>query len=151
MLVQLNDLQINNILSSQVLGRLACTDGYTPYIVPVNYTYDGEYIYGQTNEGHKLEMLRRNPAVCFEVDIVSDLNHWQSVIIFGKFEELNSGDAQKARDTLFSRVYPMGTGSSIHPHCHEVTTNIVDRTQVKTVVYRIKLDKVTGRSEKAIN
>ncbi len=58
MLGQLNEPQINNVLSSQVLGRLACTNGKQPYIVPVTYTYDGEYIYGQTNEGTKLEILR---------------------------------------------------------------------------------------------
>ena len=46
MLGQLNDTQIQNILSSQAVGRLACTDGKQPYIVPVTYTYDGKYIYG---------------------------------------------------------------------------------------------------------
>ena len=47
MLGQLNDTQIQNILSSQVLGRLACADGKKPYIVPVTYTYDGNTFMGK--------------------------------------------------------------------------------------------------------
>ena len=61
MLGELDKLQVNNVLISQVMGRLACTDGIHPYIVPVTYAYDGEYIYGQTNKGKKLDMLRRTP------------------------------------------------------------------------------------------
>ena len=44
MLGQLNVDKINSILTSQAVGRLACTDGIQPYIVPVTYTYDGKYI-----------------------------------------------------------------------------------------------------------
>lgn len=148
MLGQLNDMQINNILSSQVVGRLACTEGRQPYIVPVTYTYDGEYIYGQTNEGKKLEMLRKNPAVCFEVDIMTDMTNWQSVIVFGEFEELTETEAEKARDVLYTRVYPLNTSSTVHAHGHEVSSFMEDGTRIKSVMYRIKLSKVTGRFER---
>ena len=72
MLGELNDIQIKNILTSQVVGRLACTDGKKPYIVPTTFTYDGEFIYGQTNVGEKLRILRMNPEVCLETDIITD-------------------------------------------------------------------------------
>jgi len=94
MLGTLNETQINNVLSSQVIGRLACTDGKQPYIVPVTYTYDGSYIYGQTNEGMKLNILRKNSNVCFEVDMMTDMRNWQSVIVLGKFEELKNKEAE---------------------------------------------------------
>jgi len=86
MLGELNEMEIKNVLSSQVLGRLACTDGDQPYIVPLTYTYDGEYIYGQIDEGMKLELLRKNPKVCFEVDMMTDMRNWRSVLVFGEFE-----------------------------------------------------------------
>ena len=148
MLGRLNDTQINNILSSQAVGRLACTDGKKPYIVPVTYTYDGKYIYGQTNEGTKLKMLRKNPNVYFEVDIMMDMRNWQSVIVYGKFEELKNEQAKKARDILFGRVFSLMTSSSIHAHEHEVTEELDDSNRVKYVMYRIKIRKVTGRFEK---
>ena len=109
MLGELDKLQVNNVLISQVMGRLACTDGIHPYIVPVTYAYDGEYIYGQTNKGKKLDMLRKNPNVCFEVLVLTDMANWRSVLIFGKFEELEKDAAEKARDILFGRVFSLMT------------------------------------------
>lgn len=148
MLGELNDIQINNVLSSQVVGRLACTDGKQPYIVPVTYTYDGDYIYGQTNEGTKLRMLRKNPNVCFEVNIMTDMRNWQSVIVYGKFEELKDDKANKARDILFGRVLSLMTSSTVHSQGHRETGKIDDSTRIKHVMYRIKVKKITGRFEK---
>ena len=122
---------------------MACTDGKQPYIVPVTYTYDGKYIYGQTNEGTKLKMLRKNPNVCFEVDMMTDMRNWQSVIVYGKFEELKNEQAKKARDILFGRVFSLMTSSAIHAHEHEVTEKLDDSNRVKYVMYRIKIKKVT--------
>ncbi len=148
MLGQLNNTQINNILSSQVMGRLACTDGKYPYVVPVTYSFDGKYIYGQTNEGLKLQLLRKNPNVCFEVDIMTDMRNWQSVVITGKFEELKAKEKQKGRGILLRNIFPLMTNSTIHAHEHGVTAEIDDSTRVKYILYRIKIIKVTGRFEK---
>lgn len=148
MLGQLNDTQIQNILSSQAVGRLACTDGNQPYIVPVTYNYDGNYIYGQTNEGMKLQILRKNPNVCFEVDWMMDMRNWQSVIVYGKFEELEDEAANEARENLFESVYSLSTSSTIHAHEHAVTAQLDDSNRVKFVMYRIKIETVTGRFEK---
>ncbi len=148
MLGKLNDLQIKNVLSSQVLGRIACTDGKQPYIVPVTYTYDGEYLYGQTNEGTKLEMLRKNPKVCFEVDTMTDMANWQCVLVYGKFEELASKKAEKAKEILFGKVLTLMTSSTIHTHEHQEKGEMEDSNRVKQVMYRIKIKKLTGRFEK---
>jgi len=144
---QLSEIQINNLLASQLVGRMACTDGMQPYIVPVTYAFDGEYIYGQTNEGHKLSILRKNPAVCFEVDRMIDLSHWQSIIIYGQFEELQEEDAKNAREYLFTRVFPMMTISKIHSYGHEVEENAYENIWVREVMYRIKINSITGRFE----
>ena len=148
MLGELNETQINNVLSSQVLGRLACTSKKEPYIVPLTYTYDGEYIYGQTKKGKKLKMLRKNPNVCFEVDMMTDMANWQSVLVYGKFEELKNKKSGKARDILFKRVYPLMTSSTIHTHEHAVSSVVDDSNREKPIMYRIKIKKVTGRFEK---
>lgn len=148
MLGQLNDTQISNILSSQALGRLACTNGKQPYVVPVTYAYDGKYIYGQTNEGMKLDILRKNANVCFEVDVMTDLRNWQSVIVIGKFQELKGKLAQQARALLFGHVFPLKTSSTIHAHEHNVSSTPDDSNRVKYILYRIKIKSVTGRFEK---
>jgi nitroimidazol reductase NimA-like FMN-containing flavoprotein (pyridoxamine 5'-phosphate oxidase superfamily) len=148
MLGQLTNDQIYNILSSQVVGRLACTDGKMPYIVPVTYAYDGKYIYGQTNEGTKLKILRKNPNVCFEVDMITNMSNWQSVIVYGEFEELKKDEAAKAREILFGSNFSLLTSSTVHAHEHGVTAELDDSNRVKYVMYRIKISLVSGRFEK---
>ncbi len=64
-------LEIERILSSTNIGRMASLgeDGY-PYITPVNFVFFRECVYFHcAPEGEKLDNIRRNPKVCFEVDI----------------------------------------------------------------------------------
>jgi uncharacterized protein len=148
MLGELTKTQIENILTGQVIGRLACNDGKQPYIIPVTYAYDGTYIYGQTNEGTKLTIMRKNPNVCFEVDMITDMRNWQSVVVNGIFEEMDEAEVEKARDILFNRVFSLQTSSTIHSHEHGVTETIDDSNRVKYVMYRIEITSVTGRFER---
>ncbi len=148
MLGELSEIQIDNILTSQVLGRLACTDGKQPYVVPVTYTYDGKYIYGQSNEGMKMKILRKNPNICFEVDVMTDMRNWKSVIVYGEFEELKNKEAEKAREILFGNVFPLMTSSTIHTFGYDENDKVDDSTRVKYVMYRIRIKKITGRFEK---
>jgi nitroimidazol reductase NimA-like FMN-containing flavoprotein (pyridoxamine 5'-phosphate oxidase superfamily) len=148
MLGELNETQMNNILSSQIVGRLACSNGKQPYIVPVTFAYDGKFIYGQTDEGLKLKVLRKNPSVCFEVDLMVDIRNWQSVIIQGRFEELKEKKEKEAREILLNRVYPLMTTDSPHMYGHETKSEIDDTNRIKPIMYRIKIRKMTGRFEK---
>jgi len=149
MLGELTETQIKNLLSSQVLGRLACSDGEQPYIIPLTYTYNGEYLYGQTNEGEKLKILRKNPKVCFEVDSMSDMANWQSVLVYGTFQELTDEEAEKARAILFSKIFLLMTSSTVHVHEHdENTEDLDDSARIKQIMYRIHIEKMTGRFEK---
>ena len=148
MLGELNTAQIRNVLASQVLGRLACSENDQPYIIPITYTYNGEYIYGQMNEGKKLDILRKNPKVCFEVTLMSDMTNWQSVLVFGEFEELKDQEEEKARYILFNRIFSLMTSSTVHTEGHEEDSKIDDGNRVKNILYRIKIDTITGRFEK---
>jgi uncharacterized protein len=100
------------------------------------------------NEGMKLNLLRKNPNVCFEVDSMINMANWQSVLVFGEFEELNNEEAEAAREVLFGRVFSLMTSSTIHQHQHAVDSVPDDSTRVKYVMYRIKINSVTGRFEK---
>lgn len=148
MIGSLSELEMKNLLTSQAVGRIACAEKEKPYIVPVTYTYDGKYIYGQSNEGTKLKILRKNPAICFEVDTMIDMRNWKSVVVFGEFEELKDEAATIARNLLFSNVFPLLTSSTIHAHEHHITGEIDDSTRIKYIMYRIKILKMTGRYEK---
>lgn len=146
MLETLNRIQMNNLLSSQRIGRIACTDGSRPYVVPVTYSYDGKYIYGQSTEGMNISILRKHPDVCFEVDQLQNLGNWQSVNVLGKFEELENAEAQKARDLLQRHLFPLMTDYIVHGYGHAVETPAT--ADELPVIYRIRIRTMTGTAEK---
>jgi nitroimidazol reductase NimA-like FMN-containing flavoprotein (pyridoxamine 5'-phosphate oxidase superfamily) len=71
------------------VGRLGlCLEGGSPYVVPVGFAYsDGRIFFHTCNKGLKMDTLRRNANVCFEVDeALSDGSMFKSVIVFGTAE-----------------------------------------------------------------
>ena len=100
MIGTLTDAQMDKLLSMQAIGRIGYHDGRKSYITPVTYAYNGKYIYGQSNEGLKLSIMRKNPYVCFEVDAILNMANWESVTAWGHFEELENEVAIEAREYL---------------------------------------------------
>ena len=147
MLGTLTDIQTNNLLTRNAVGRIGYHDEKKSYITPVTYVFDGEHIIGQTNEGLKLDIMRKNPFVCFEVDAMSSMSNWQSVIAWGYFEELFDNEALDARKYLYNSILDLLTVPSVHPHEHEPNILIDDSNRIKKVMYRIKITEKIGRFE----
>ena len=60
--------QMEAILHDEDVGRLGLALDNEPYVVPINYTYvDGRILVHCALEGRKLDFIRKNPNVCFEV------------------------------------------------------------------------------------
>lgn len=61
--------EIRDVMKKATVCRLGFVDGDMPYVVPVNFGFDDAAIYFHSaKEGRKLEILRRNNNVCFEMD-----------------------------------------------------------------------------------
>jgi hypothetical protein len=144
---KLNDIQIEDLLQNQVIGRIGCNaDGIT-YIVPVTYVYDGINIYAHSSMGLKIDIMRKNPEVCFEVDEIRNMVNWQSVIVWGRFEELTSaGDKEMALEKLTERVRFLLTSETEQP-AHGVTAYNKAATRPEAIWYRIVLNRKSGRFE----
>lgn len=149
MLGELDTTTLEHLLATQFIGRIACNaDGLT-YIAPVNYVYDDPYIYVHSGDGMKIGLMRKNPQICFEVDLVHDFFNWQSVICWGTFEELTGMDESvHAMQKLINRIEPyLSKVRDAHPS-HGIADIASDiGTSTELVVYRIKLTKKTGRFE----
>ncbi len=137
------------LLSSQLIGRLACYADGQIYITPLSYAYTADgYIYIHTYEGKKLQMLRQNGALCFQVDDMKDLSNWKSVILWGKFEELTTPeDRAVALGVLSGRALPFISSETMHlsPHWPFGSDN---QTSVGGIFFRIKITEMTGRCER---
>lgn len=148
MLGSLNLLEIEKLLSKQVVGRIGCCHGNKVYVVPIGYFYDGEYIYCHTHEGLKIEMMRKNPKVCFQVDHFNDMANWQSVIAYGEFEELTDPLLRKnALQKLHERVLPMISSETVHLSA-DWPFIPKEINKIKGVTFRILVEDKTGRFER---
>jgi len=62
--------QIEAILQAAEVCRVAFSDGEQPYIVPLCFGYEtGKLYFHSAPEGRKMEILRKNPRCCFEIEV----------------------------------------------------------------------------------
>ncbi len=62
--------EVEDILRRAQIVHLAMVDDGKPYVVPMNFGYaDGALYMHCATEGRKIEVLRRNPSVCFAVHV----------------------------------------------------------------------------------
>jgi uncharacterized protein len=60
---------IDSVLRKSLVCRIAIYDGEMPYIVPLSFGYEGGNLYlHSAKEGRKIDILKRNPRLCFEFD-----------------------------------------------------------------------------------
>jgi len=148
MLRELNNTQIEALLTDQLTGRIGCHSTDVIYIVPVNYVYDGVNIYCQSVKGMKIDMMRANPEVCFEVDNIKDITNWQSVICWGRYEEITDmAEKQRVLQNLTDRVIPYIIDDSVTPEHGFVDEESDIGTIVELIMYKIVVHKKTGRFE----
>ena len=148
MLGELNEEQMVHVLSSNVIGRIGCYADEKIYVVPVAYLYDDGCLLGHTIKGMKTTMLEKNPKCCFEVESMQNMSNWQSVIAWGNFEQLEGDQAKIALQKLVSKLMPIMTGQSNKPDQDLASLHKLEALHLKATVYRIKIEKKTGRFEK---
>ena len=125
---------IEALLRTAIVGRIACcghgrTGDGRPYLVPLAYGYDGESVYAHSGPGRKLDLMRSEPRVTFEVDEAAASDRWRSVIAEGTFEEITDS---RQRDAALAVIYGANGGPDLGS---------------QTVVFRIRLTSRSGRFE----
>jgi uncharacterized protein len=147
MMGKLDNNQIEDLLQHEIIGRIGChADGVT-YVVPISYAYDGKYIYGHTEEGMKINIMRKNPRICFQVDKLTNMATWKSVIAMGEFEELSEPETrQYAVQQLINGRLPALTSETV-----KLTPEWPFKggypPWADGIIYRIEVKEKSGRYE----
>jgi nitroimidazol reductase NimA-like FMN-containing flavoprotein (pyridoxamine 5'-phosphate oxidase superfamily) len=129
-----------DLLKRNQAGHLACHDQNELYLIPVSYIFDDGFIYSYSKPGKKIEIMRKHPHVCIQVEEVKDFFHWKSVIAWGRFEELKSEEAAVAMRRL---VKKLAIGEE-----RRSDLELYFESQIESdIIYRIQVEKTTGRSE----
>ena len=127
--------EIETTLQCQRIGRLGCSADDRPYVVPINYLYDGTCVYSYSMLGRKIDVMRAQPRVCFQVDEITGPSNWRSIVADGLYEEVT--DEAERRQAL-QRLAP-GTGQPV--------ARTLDAGG-RLVVFRLRLGEKSGRFER---
>lgn len=133
------------IIERATVCRIGFCRDDVPYVVPMNFGYrDGCVYLHSSAAGKKIDILRKNNNVCFEVDIDHDLveadsacawtMRFRSVIGFGKASMVE--DSEGKREALDLIMAHYGKGG---PHAYS------DKHLGKVAVIKVVLEEVTAR------
>jgi nitroimidazol reductase NimA-like FMN-containing flavoprotein (pyridoxamine 5'-phosphate oxidase superfamily) len=132
------------VLRDALVCRLAMVDEDGPYMVPLSFGYaDGVLYFHGGARGRKMAAMRRNPRVCFEVDVDVELKPsekacktsitYRSVVGFGTVYFIEEPDAKRQALSVLMRQYADGDFE-------------FDEEQVaRTTVYGVRVESMTGR------
>ena len=142
---EVNDITtIESIIHRASVCRLGLCENKHPYIVPLCFGYkDNALYFHSAPEGRKLDILRKNNNVCFELDIDNDLvkaekacdwgMKYKSVIGFGKAELIDDAEAKrKALDIIMDNY---------SDRSFEYPTEAVK----STVIIKVEIESMTGK------
>ena len=139
MLTTLSNEAARKVLQSARVARLGCIVDGGPYIVPINYNFEDDYIYSHSLPGLKIAALRENPRACVQVDEVESDLCWRSVLAFGNFEEVWNQTERRELLGKLLKQFPLLTPVE--------SAIAADGSALEVVVYRIRIDRLTGVSE----
>lgn len=138
--------EIESVIRESLVCRLGMADENGPYIVPLSFGYaDGCLFFHSAKEGRKLNILRKNNKVCFEVDMVGEIVRgdkacdwgmkFKSVIGFGNAFIVEDVELKKAALDVIMRHYSAGS--------FEYDEKKLD----STVVIKVEIESMTGKKK----
>lgn len=133
-------------LQSSFYGRIGCHAFGKTYIVPISYAYNKRVLYFHTKEGMKIQMMRKNPEVCFQIDTFDGLANWKSVILHGTFKELEGKDKEEALKILLDRKVPAIVSETMRLAPDWPFTN-KNLSKIPGIAFKIDIKEITGRFE----
>jgi uncharacterized protein len=131
-----------DLLARTHLGRLACAHEGQPYITPMYFAYDDNYLYSFSTLGLKIAWVRENPLVCVEAEEVASQHEWATVIVLGKYQELpETLQYEQYRKHAYHllRRRPMWWEPGY------VRTVLNEKTRpLESIYFRIHIDQISG-------
>ncbi len=135
------------LLADNYIGRMAYITEGRAEVIPITYYYDPvqHAVISYSGEGHKIEAMRRNGSVSFQVDEISALDKWRSVLLYGTYEELSGMDAKYQLHKFSEEVKKIvlrKENSTLH-FIREFSSKT--ETSGIPIVYRLKITEVHGK------
>jgi nitroimidazol reductase NimA-like FMN-containing flavoprotein (pyridoxamine 5'-phosphate oxidase superfamily) len=137
---------IDKVLNDAIHGNLGLCDNGEPYVIPMNYAWSDNKIWLHcANEGRKLDIIRVNPKVCFQVSAETELviaeepcrsgMKYSSVVISGVASII---EEHEEKSSALLRIMQHFTKDFSHKFTQEETNRVT--------IISIKPDKITCKA-----
>jgi hypothetical protein len=137
---------IDSIIERCRVCHLAMCDDGQPYVIPLNFGYDGCFLYFHAAlEGKKIDIIKSNNRVGFEFDILHNIvkaqracgwgAKYESVVGTGTAEIVNYVEDKKAALECIMRQY----GSVLKDFPNEILR--------KTLIIRVRILEISGKAK----
>lgn len=136
--------EIESIIAGGDVCRIGFVDGDEPYIVPVSFGYDGKAIYFHCAlEGRKIDLIRKNSRVCFELDADAVIRQAASACDWGvKYRSvMGTGRASLLTDNK-EKVHGLNV---IMKHYSPTHFSFPPAKLDSTLVVRIDVESISGK------
>ncbi|MFQ8602609.1 MAG: pyridoxamine 5'-phosphate oxidase family protein [Anaerovoracaceae bacterium] len=136
------------VLETAEYGMLATvsTDD-TPYITPINFIYTNGAIYFHcAKEGHKIENIKHNKNVCFNVVDSVELmpekfsTKFRSAMVFGTIEIVEDIDEKRKSICAIAEKFS--------PDYHDEGLKYIDSAFDNIYMLKVNIDRITGKAAK---
>jgi nitroimidazol reductase NimA-like FMN-containing flavoprotein (pyridoxamine 5'-phosphate oxidase superfamily) len=131
------------LLDALRIGRLGCSRGAQPYVTPFAFARHAEHLYSFATLGRKIAWMRDNPRVCVEADRIVNRSDWQSLVIFGRYEELPATAEFLERQEFAHALLSRGADWWDPGYTKTVDAAGAERPLVP-VYFRISVDEISG-------
>ena len=131
--------EMHALLQRGSFGHLGCARDGRPYVLPMNYAYDGKELYFFTTEGMKTQFIAANPHVCLQVEEITDSTHWRSVMVTGRAHRVTRPKDLEQAMQLISERNP-----SLVPAVNQTEIGAW-RRPARMAVYKVVPEAVYGR------
>jgi nitroimidazol reductase NimA-like FMN-containing flavoprotein (pyridoxamine 5'-phosphate oxidase superfamily) len=132
--------EMESLLREALVGCLATVgpDG-SPYITPLHFVfYQGKIYFHCAFKGRKMDNIRANPRVCFEVHELTEIvqnqracdfsTHYRSVLVFGRARSLSDVDEKVLVLTALAEKYAGGQAVETPPLKEAKGTEVIEIT-----------------------
>lgn len=147
MIRDLKSTECLKLLSSKYLGHLGYISDESPFVIPITYFHDADEksILSYSANGHKIDAMRKYGHVSLQIESMTSIQDWSSVLVHGTFEELEGSRAKK-----YLRRFAEGVQDTIartkneHPKFIQDFSARLQNGNIP-VVYRIHITNITGK------
>ncbi|MFX1393315.1 MAG: pyridoxamine 5'-phosphate oxidase family protein [Promethearchaeota archaeon] len=137
--------EIESIIDRASVCRIGLSEDNLPYIIPMNFGYKNNFLYfHSTPVGKKIDIIKKNNNVCFELDIDHELlisgdicnssMKYHSVIGFGKASFINNAEEKRKALNIITNHY-------LSKDSHEYNERLLE----KITIIKIEIENMTGK------